>query len=189
MLKRIRIPTAALVLLLFSGGTVQAQQQEPDPDFTPACLHPALEQIAFLEGEWEIVSRQRVSFSEDRWEESRAHATWAPRLGGCALEEHWSGTLDGQPMQWIQILAYDHREETWEQVMIDWAHGNVTTAEGYIEEGKLIFNVPQMRRGRLLIDRTTVEAVDAGRVLWTIETSLDGGVTWVTFWTLSYSKP
>lgn len=91
-------------------------------------------------------------------------------------------------MQWIQLLAYDYREETWEQVMIDWAHGNVITAEGHFEESRLLFNVPHLRSGKLLIDRTTIEATSADRVEWTMETSLDGGRTWAVFWTLHYSR-
>lgn len=188
MKQALRLHTAILALLFLFVGSVGAQNLEPTSDYTPPCLGPELEQIAFLEGNWDVVSRQRVNLTEDRWEESRGQATWTPILAGCALQEHWSGIIDGQPLQWIQLLAYDHREGTWQQVMIDWAHGNVITAEGHYDEGSLIFTVPHMRKGKLLIDRTTIEAASADRVEWTMETSLDGGRTWVTFWRLHYSR-
>lgn len=188
MKQDLRFHAAILALLLFFAGSVGAQDLQPTPDYTPPCLRSELDQIAFLEGNWDVVSRQRVNFAEDRWDESRAHATWTPILAGCAFQEHWSGIVDGQPLQWIQILAYDHREETWQQVMIDWAHGNLIMAEGHYDEGKLTFTVPHMRRGKLLIDRTTIEAASADRVEWTMETSQDGGQTWITFWTLRYSR-
>lgn len=182
-------PHAFIVMLtLLLGGSVHAQDQQPAQDYTPPCLRPELEHIAFLEGNWDVVSRQRVDFTEERWQESRAQATWRPILAGCALQEHWSGIVDGEPLEWIQLLAYDYRQEKWQQVMLDWAHGNVITAEGHFDEGKLIFSVPHMRKGKLLIDRTTIEAASADRVAWTVETSLDGGRSWVTFWRMIYSR-
>lgn len=185
MRNRTLVPFLSLLL----AGYATAQEVEPWHVDAPPCMHPELERIAFLEGDWEVVSRQRVDFTADRWEEARARATWTPILGGCVLQERWSGTLDGASLEWIQLVAYDHREDTWEQVMIDSAHGNVLKAEGHFDEDRLVFHVPHMRQGRLLIDRTTIEALSADRVDWKLETSLDGGRTWVTHWTMQYSRP
>lgn len=175
-----------LTLLLMLPGPARAQTRDPARSYSPPCLRAELEQIAFLEGSWDVISRKSVG--EGQWQESRARATWKPILGGCALQEHWSGTLDGEPMEWVQLLAYDHRGARWQQVMLDWAHGNVITSEGHATAGGLVFSVPHMRKGRLLIDRTTIRAAGTDRVAWTLETSPDGGQSWVTFWTMVYTR-
>lgn len=175
-------------LLLLLAGSATAQELRPSHEDAPPCLHPELERVDFLEGDWDVVSRRRVDFTADRWEEAKAQATWTPILGGCVLQERWSGVLGGAPLEWIQLLAYDHREDTWELVMIDSAHGNVLRSEGHFDEDRLVFHVPHMRQGRLLIDRTTIEALGTDRVDWKLETSLDGGRTWVTHWTMRYSR-
>lgn len=175
-------------LLLLLAGSATAQELRPSHEDAPPCLQPELERVAFLEGDWDVVSRQRVDFTADRWEEARAQATWTPILGGCVLQERWSGVLGGAPLEWIQLLAYDHREDTWELVMIDSVHGNVLRSEGHFDEDRLVFHVTHMRQGRLLIDRTTIAALATDRVDWKLETSLDGGRTWVTHWTMRYSR-
>lgn len=138
MRTRTLIPFLSLLL----AGPATAQEVEPSHEDAPPCLHPELERIAFLEGDWDVVSRQSVDSTADRWEEARAQATWTPILGGCVLQERWSGAQDGAPLEWIQMIAYDHREDTWEQVMIDSAHGNVLKAEGRFDEGRLVFTSP-----------------------------------------------
>lgn len=177
-----------LPLLLFPAALVQAQNQEPSLNYRPPCLRAELEQIAFLEGNWDVRSRRRVRSTEERWQEASAQATWTPILAGCALQEHWSGTVDGKPLEWIQLIAYDHRGEQWQQVQLDWAHGNVITSEGHVNEDRLIFSVPHMRKGKLLIDRTTIAPAGTDHIEWTVETSHDGGRTWVTFWKMIYTR-
>jgi hypothetical protein len=157
-------------------------------DFTPPCARPELNQITFLKGDWDVISEKKASFEDDEWEKSKAVASWTPILNGCVLQEQWSGTLDGKPMEWIQLLAYNHRDQKWEQGMVDWGHGNLITSEGYYEEGKLVFTTPHIRRGKLLIDKIIIEKVSDNRVNWTIKTSLDGGETWNAFWKMRYTR-
>lgn len=177
-----------ILFMSFLVSSAVAQNQPSMQDFTPPCVRPELDQIAFLEGEWEVVSEMKSSFEGDEWEESKAVASWTPILNGCALQEKWSGTLDRKPLERIQLLAYNHRDQKWEQGMVDWAHGNLITSDGYYEEGKLIFTTPHMREGKLLIDKIIIEKVSDSRVNWTIKTSLDGGETWTTFWKMRYTK-
>lgn len=66
MKQALRLHKAILALLLLFVGTASAQDLEPTPDYTPPCLRPELEHIAFLEGSWDVVSRQRVNLAEDR---------------------------------------------------------------------------------------------------------------------------
>jgi len=176
------------LFLILLAGSAAAQAQQLLQDFTPPCVRPELNQIAFLEGEWDVISEKRASFEDEEWEESKAVANWTPVLSGCVLQEHWSGTLDGKLMEWIQMLAYNQRDQKWEQGMVDWTHGNLITSEGYYKEGKLVFTTPHMRSGKLLIDKIIIEKVSDSRVNWTIKTSLDGGETWNTFWKMRYTR-
>lgn len=176
------------IFLYVLAGSAAVQGQPSAQEFTPQCIKPELDQVDFLKGAWEVVSEKRVSFDEEKWEESKGTANWTWILDGCVLQERWSGTLDGKPLEWIQLFAYNHREQKWEQGMIDWAHGNLITSDGYYQEGKLVFTTPHMRRGKLLIDKTTIEKMTGDRVNWTIKTSLDGGETWHTFWKMRYIR-
>lgn len=102
------------------------------------------------------------------------------------LARRANGTIAAVLLLFVGLVSAQNQEPS--PVMIDWAHGNVITAEGHYDEGKLIFNTLHMGKGKLLIDRITIDAVGADRVEWTVKTSLDGGKTWVTFWTLRYSR-
>lgn len=174
----------ALTACLFGLSALSASAQNA----TPPCSEEIREQIAFLEGAWRVSSRKLTNFDEEEWETSNAEAFWSPLLGGCSFEERWSGVIDGKPLEWIQWIAYDPREEKWQQAMMDSAHGNIITADGQYADGVFVFHSPLMRRGRLLIDRATIEKLGPNQFRWTHETSLDGGESWVEFWSLTYTR-
>lgn len=178
-------PLIAVIVISCLALQVQAQDDaERDPG---RCLTAEHEKVAFLTGKWSVVSRQRVSLSTDEWVESQGEARWRPILGGCVMEESWTGVVGDNHVEWVQLVAFNSHTEAWERSFVDTGHGNLLRSEGYVDDGRLIFNHSQMRNGQLLIDRTTLEPVDSDSLQIILESSFDGGKSWTTLWTLHYS--
>ncbi|MCX2679805.1 DUF1579 family protein [Galbibacter sp. EGI 63066] len=189
MKQQIQIFIATMIFTITAFcASVQAQETVDLQGDNPPCLQAEHKTLGYLEGNWFVESKQRVDFTGNQWEESVGKSIWTPIIGGCVFQEEWSGTIDGKELEWIQILSFDNREEKWELAMVDSAHGNLITSEGHREENKLVFYSPQMRKGKLLIDKTTFEKIDDNHFLWFLETSLDGGQSWLKFWEMKYSK-
>lgn len=177
-----------IAVILISCVAVQVKAQDDADTDAARCLTEEHQKVAFLTGKWAVVSRQRVSPSSDDWIESQGEARWRPILGGCVMEESWSGVVGDTHVEWIQLVAFNSRTEAWERSLVDTGHGNLLRAEGYIDDGNLIFNHSQMRNGQLLIDRTTFEPVDDDSFQVILESSFDGGKSWTTLSELHYSR-
>jgi hypothetical protein len=108
----------------------------------PDCLTTNHRQLAFLLGEWDVTARKKTSDEDDSWTESKGTSSWKLSLGGCLYLEEWDGFIGKEPLEWIQILAYDSYNQRWQQGSIDTAHGNMITAEGSFEKGELIIFSP-----------------------------------------------
>ncbi len=157
--------TLALLGLSLVGGEAGAQLADPP------CRRPELEQASFLLGRWRVVDETagRVGRSE-----------WSPEAASCVLLERLAFGDSTAPVRELRLLAFDHRNAVWDLASADTDHGNLVTIRGRATPGGLVFEHSEMRLGRLLLDRITVQREGDDAFTWTIESSRDAGVTWAT---------
>ena len=186
--KRKMMNQLLFIILLNCSFVLQLTAQEQIDEMQYPCLQSEHEKLQFLQGEWTVVSRKRTTFASDSWSKSTGKSEWTPVLGGCSFRETWSGRLDNKLLEWLQYITYNKRKDCWELTLIDSAHGNAITSEGYYQNNSFIFTSSQMREGKLLIDKIIIEQVDENNLRWRTETSLDGGESWIRFWEMDYTK-
>ncbi|SNT39686.1 Protein of unknown function [Ekhidna lutea] len=176
---------ATISVLSFFIATHLCIAQE---NFTPPCLQPEHDNIKYLSGQWKVTSRKLKDVKNDEWEESSAIAIWERQLKGCLWTEHWEGIIDECPLKWVQHLTFDNRNKQWQQAMIDSAHGNIITTNGFYQNNELVFSLAQHRKGNLLIDKTIFQFISENLFEWEVQSSFDGGQSWTTFWTMKYER-
>lgn len=153
------------------SGASAAQQAPPGPPPTPAakpCSSAEHRQFDFWAGSWDVFGPKgkQVGKNEIR-----------PILGGCALQENWTGAGG---VSGTSLNAWDAGRERWHQTWVD-SGGDVLYLDGRFADGRMVLSGSQKGAdGAAVENRITWERVggspDRVRQLW--ESSRDGGKTW-----------
>jgi hypothetical protein len=139
------------------AGTVQPVPPNPAPGCTAAAYH----QFDFWVGDWDINGARNIIPS---------------RLGGCIVEENWTGSESG-----TSFNMYDPRSQRWTQVWID-TNGNTLFMQGGLQGNEMVLQGPRVNPGI----RITWTPLSGGRVRQFGQNSPDGGATWSTLYDLMY---
>ena len=163
-----RISNLLLFILLGMGGTAFAQAP---------CSTPAHSQFDFWVGDWEVYSTTADTVV--------GHNTIKKILGGCVVEENWTG---GTGFQGKSFNTYNVQDSTWNQVWVDM--GGAT----YHFKGKFTDNVMQMkgkspgRNGQMVLFDMSYHPQEDGAVRQIWKMSTDGGKNWNTAFDGMYRK-
>jgi hypothetical protein len=181
-----RIRSAFWILFLagFAGSMAMAQVRKAKPKPSPtassstagvaaagssaSCSAPTYRQFDFWLGEWDIVGADGKKTGDDKVVQI---------LGGCALQETWTGTKSGQGMS---ISAYDPATRRWHQTLVD-DSGAVLTLEGDFADGKMVLigrRPSQKEKGVTIVHRIAWTPTADHRVRQQWEASTNEGRTW-----------
>ncbi len=163
----------ALVLVLSLAPTLVAAQGSP-PRAT--CQAAEFHQFDFWIGDWEVRNPDGSKAGSNRIE---------PILGGCALQENWTGAGGGSGKS---FNMYDRRRKVWHQTSID-AQGNMLQLDGSFADKRMTLTgeSPDSSGGTVL-NRIIWEQTAPGRVHQLWESSRDGGKTWTVAFDGRYIK-
>ena len=140
----------------------------PVPKMSDACSGEKYRQLDFWLGEWDLVGGDGKKTADDKV---------VMVLGGCGVQENWTGTKGGEG---LSFSAYDPATRRWHQTLMD-DGGAVLNLEGEFAEGKMIlvgaasFAEGQGRHDHPP-DRLDSPAQSHVKQIW--ENSTNGGRTW-----------
>jgi hypothetical protein len=140
----------------------------PTPVPSAACVGPQYKQFDFWLGEWDLVGADGKKSAEDRV---------VSILGGCAIQENWTGVKSGQG---LSLSAYDPATKHWHQTLMD-DSGAVLKLEGEFADGKMILvgqRPSQKEKGVTITHRIAWTLQPDHRVKQSWEASTTGGRTW-----------
>ena len=146
----------------------QAVTTAPTPAPSAACLAPQYRQFDFWLGEWDLVGADGKKSAEDKV---------VSILGGCAIQENWTGVKSGQG---LSLSAYDPATKHWHQTLMD-DSGAVLKLEGEFADGKMILvgqRPSQKDKGVTITHRIAWNLMPDHRVHQFWEASTTGGRTW-----------
>lgn len=127
------------------------------------CSAPEYRQFDFWMGSWNVTTPDGKPAGTNRIE---------PILGGCALQERWTGAKGGQG---TSLNFYDANGGVWHQVWID-GQGNPLFLRGGLKDGAMVLESDGPGPHR---DRVTWTPKPDGSVRQFWETTEDGA-TWKT---------
>jgi len=175
----VRVP-ANLALITIVLSAVNAAGQAASS--STACSAPEYRNFDFWVGTWEVRGADGELAGTNRIERI---------LGGCALQENWTGR---RGMVGTSLNAYDAMDGKWHQTWVD-SNGLRLDLAGEYASGRLTLQGegPSLRepRRRVLHRITWSRLPEDGRVRQLWETSRDQGLTWEVVFDGAYvrSKP
>ena len=142
-----------------------ALASDPAPARPPACATPAHRAFDFWEGSWEVTAGGQLA-GTNRIERI---------LGGCALQEHWTGAkgLRGTSLNW-----FDASGGAWRQLWIASDGSTLSLAGGLRGAEMVLEGVAPGPDGKPQAQRITWTPLGGGKVRQRWEASGDGGKTW-----------
>jgi len=162
----------------------------------PLCDSPGSHQFDFWIGDWSI--RQQIRTADGGWLELPAHTSVRPALGGCALLEHWRGSVEffwagmdkPAPMRGMSVRSFDAKSGRWTIWWMDSMDPNFSKGfSGHFENGKGLFYSEQAAvDGSKRLARITFSDIQKDSVHWDLASSHDGGSTWKVIWVMDMHR-
>jgi hypothetical protein len=169
-----RLPIVLQLLLPLATASHVTGQGAPPPAAT--CAAPEFHQFDFWIGDWEVQNPDGSKAGSNRIE---------PILGGCALQENWTGAGGGAGKS---FNMYDRRRKVWHQTWVD-AQGNMLQLDGsFAGERMTLSGETPDSAGKAVINRIIWEQTAPNRVRQLWEMSRDRGKTWTVVFDGRYIK-
>ncbi len=132
----------------------------------PPCATDEYRQFDFWIGQWEVVDGEG---------NAQGTNTIEPILGGCALQESWSGASGSVGHSYN---VYDRATGGWHQTWVD-NSGLLLQIEGGLDDGSMVLvGEGKARDGAAIRHRITWTPLEDGRVRQHWQTSRDDGTSW-----------
>jgi hypothetical protein len=165
-----RIATSVLVTILILPAWTALAEAAP-------CHKPVLAQLDFLEGEWTVEARSRLSANPVTWEETKASSRFETMLLDCAVLERFVSTRRGKPFELLRLLTGRPQGAGLQLSLSDSEHGPLYTFESSTE-APLVFVTRIVASNGPVVLRQRFSEVTRDRFVLTSERSGDDGATW-----------
>lgn len=162
----------------------------------PLCDSAGSHQFDFWIGDWSI--RQQIRTSDGGWVELPAHTSVRRALGGCALVEHWRGSVEffwagmdkPAPMRGMSVRSFDPKSGKWTIWWMDsMAPSFGKGFSGRFENGKgLFYSEETASDGSQRLARITFSDIQKDSVHWDLASSHDDGSTWKVIWVMDMHR-
>ena len=172
-----------------TGLNVSAADPEP-------CSDPGFREFDFWIGEWRI--RQRILQADGSWKEFDARTRVEPILGGCALLERWSGTVQffwegmTEPLrlEGTSYRTYEPGTGQWAIWWMDQRHPEVgDPSRGTFEDGVGSFYRDGVTgQGEPMTARIRFYDIEDDFFRWDLAISTDGLESWTTLWQMDQTR-
>ena len=160
-------PASGFLILALSLGlaTPPLAAQGAPAARPPACQSSEHRQFDFWIGEWDVTLPNGKHAGTN---------TIRPILGGCVLQENWTGAggLTG-----TSYNIYDQAGGRWHQTWVD-SQGSLLELNGVFQDGKMVLAGEQKDSSGTSLQRITWTPTGSDQVRQLWEASNDGGKTW-----------
>jgi hypothetical protein len=182
----------AVLLVIVAIGLAlggDEKQMESEQDMPPMGPPKQMQDIKWLAGEWNVVMKTGMDPDPSTWSEMNATCTYAYILDGAAMQYNFGGAeWAGMPFEGTGIECYDREKKQWQMSWIDNMSGRMSLYTGKRSGDSMIMIGPEMWNGQEMLGRITSYNETPTSFDWKMESSTDGGKTWVTTGTAVYTK-
>ncbi|MFI6622867.1 hypothetical protein [Streptomyces sp. NPDC050528] len=144
----------------------------------------------FLHGEWEVANRRLTDFLQpgSGWEEFEGTSNCRPLFDGAANVDEIDMPYLGS--KGLTLRLFDRESEQWS---LNWSSSRTgklfPPVTGRFEDGRGEFYGDDTHDGKDVRVRFVWSGVSASGARWEQAFSVDDGASWVTNWTMDFTRP
>lgn len=171
------VPALLLACALCLPAAAQEEAEEKTPSTPPEpCSAPEYRQFDFWLGEWEVTGADGEVAGTNRIEAV---------LGGCVLQENWSGQSEGKSFN-----VYSRADGRWHQTWVSDRGFHLRLTGGLDDSGRMVMRgrTPEPDGDGTLLHEISWEPLPDGTVRQHWRASEDGGETWRDLFVGTYRK-
>ncbi|WP_416959815.1 hypothetical protein [Streptomyces sp. Agncl-13] len=144
----------------------------------------------FFHGEWEVANRRLTDFLQpgSGWEEFEGTSHCWPLFDGAANVDEIDMPYLGS--KGLTLRLFDRESEQWS---LNWSSSGTgklfPPVTGRFEDGRGEFHGDDAHEGKDVRVRFVWSGISASGARWEQAFSVDGGASWVTNWTMDFTRP
>lgn len=186
-MKRLVIVTAIITCLLAPLALTAADSTKAEAPSMMMGAPPEMKQIAAMAGTWDVAMKARMDPSLP-WSETKGTCINTVVLDGCGLEQKFDGQTDEGPYRGMGMISFHRGLGKWQYTWLDNMFGAMGFYQGTLTDGKLVVSGEDVMPGMTMWTRITTYNITDKKYDWTMESSMDGGKTWVVSGTAVYTR-
>lgn len=185
--------TIGLVLLVILSLGSMALAESPDEEMNEdlgMTYGPSeqMESLAYLVGDWNVKGQVKFDPTAEEFDDFEANCTYSYAAGGGAMMCDYRSIMGGMPLEGIMIQTWDRETEMWQTVWVDNFACRVSYMEGTESDDILVLVGEDVYQGQVYHNRITISEQTDTSMSWKMESSMDGGETWMVGMLATYTK-
>ncbi len=181
----LRISFLICCLSIASLAIAQGEQSQGMPQMGQP---PEMKTLAYLLGDWDVDMKMKMSDTSTTWTDFKGTAHCTSLLDGCTYQTDFETDMGGMKMKGMSLISYDREASRWQNVWIDNMTARITIYEGERKNDTLTVMGKELYMGKEYLTRILTFNETPSRYEWKIESSLDGGKTFIPMGFATYIK-
>ncbi|MGB5106888.1 MAG: DUF1579 family protein [Candidatus Zixiibacteriota bacterium] len=178
----------AIIALCLTMATLAPAQDKKETAVPEMGAPNEIKDLAWLVGTWDVVMKSKWDPTATEWTEEKGTATYSYVADSAALMMNYESTAMGMPFKGFMLQTYDRETKLWQSAWADNLGARISLLTGTKANGKTVLTGEDMMQGQKMTTRMTTFNETPTKFEWSMESSADGGKTFMTATTAVYTK-
>ena len=147
-----------------------------------------MKQLEKMVGTWKVAGEMFMDPSKPEALPFTAMAVFEYDLGGAVMEMEYTSEMMGMPYIGVSITTWDRERQLWQDSWVDNLNCRQMIMTGHEKDGERVMTGTDIYQGEEYLMRNTSFNMTDTSFEWKMEQSMDGGETWFTSMTATYTK-
>ena len=177
-----------ILICLMSLASLAMAQGEQGQNMPPMGQPPEMKTLAYLPGDWDAIMKMKMSDTSTAWTEFKGTAHCTSLLDGCIYQTEFEADMGGMKIKGMSFIAFDRETGRWQNVWIDNMSARISIYEGERKNDTLTVVGKDLYMGKEYLSRIMIFNESSTSYEWKMESSLDGGKTFIPMGSAVYTK-
>lgn len=184
----LRIGLLICAVFLASPAMAQDSKEAGSSAMPPMGQPLEMKSLAHLVGDWDVAMKMKMSTADTAWTEFKGISRCTSILDGCAYQTDFEADMGGMKMKGLDIMTFDRETSKWQVIWIDNMAARISIYEGFRSHDTTIVMGKDLYMGKEYISRILTYNETPQSYDWLMESSLDGGKTFIPMGMAKYTK-